>query len=118
MKFMTSIGLDSGPISTQQLVHTVNLKLAALGCAPVQSQSELDFQEVARTILSHHRADEPAVEALCPADRRIQNFIDRYLGPKAFTLPSRTFILDRYGLARALSLPCDGDEFFSDIISS
>src|SRR6185295_5950382 len=33
-------------------------------------------------------------------------------------LPNRTFILDRHGLARALSLPPDRDEYFSDIISS
>ena len=33
-------------------------------------------------------------------------------------LPARTFVLDRPGLARMLSLPLDRDEFHSDIISS
>ncbi|MGE5499487.1 MAG: hypothetical protein ACM3Q2_15510, partial [Syntrophothermus sp.] len=33
-------------------------------------------------------------------------------------LPANTFVLDRHGLARELSLPPDQDEFVSDIISS
>ena len=56
---------------------------------------------------------------LCPADRRIQNFLHDYLqeitAPK---LPTRTFTLDRAGLARVLSLPVDRDDFASDIINS
>jgi len=44
---------------------------------------------------------------LCPADRRIQDFLDDYLGDVNLSakLPSRSFVLDRYGLARTLSLP-------------
>jgi hypothetical protein len=60
---------------------------------------------------------------LCPADRRLQDFIDDYLrkagSPSAVPqLPSRTLALDQPGLARELSLPPDRDEFHSDIISS
>src|SRR3954471_3981176 len=117
MKVITNIGLGDVPIAPAQLAHIVNLKLAALGCAPVESHTEEHFQELAWTILSHHQKAEQA-DSLCPVDRRIQNFLDRYLGSGVFKLPVRTLLLDRYGLARALSLPCDGDEFFSDIISS
>ncbi|HNQ37867.1 MAG TPA: hypothetical protein PKJ58_07900, partial [Prolixibacteraceae bacterium] len=59
---------------------------------------------------------------LCPADQRIQNFLDGYLSvfkdkvhPR---LPSQTFIIDSHGIARALSLPPDKDLFVSDIINS
>lgn len=57
---------------------------------------------------------------LCPADQRIQDFLDDYLAdaitqPK---LPRGTLILDQPGLARGLSLPVDGDEFHSELLSS
>jgi len=60
-------------------------------------------------------------ELLCPADRRIQAFIDRYLGEDSSVhprLPDTTLTLDEPGLARALSLPVDGDDFSSDLVSS
>ena len=65
---------------------------------------------------------------LCPADQRIQAFLDRYLsgvdvdegGSRrgSIKLPGVTFVLDRAGGARALSLPPDRDEFVSDIVRS
>ena len=56
---------------------------------------------------------------LCPVDQRIQTFLYDYLQDVPVTkLPTRTFVLDRPGLARVLSLPLDRDEFHSDIISS
>jgi hypothetical protein len=55
-----------------------------------------------------------------PADLRIQKFLDEYLHEtqKTPSLLSQTLILHRHGLARALSLLADGDEFVSDIVSS
>ena len=56
---------------------------------------------------------------LCPVDQRIQRFLYDYLQEAPVTkLPSRTFTLDRPGLARVLSLPVDRPEFSSDIINS
>ena len=59
---------------------------------------------------------------LCPADQRIQNFIDGYLGAcsmdKRVKLPTNGITLERPGLARALSLPPDADSFHSDIVDS
>ena len=50
---------------------------------------------------------------LCPADRRIQAFLDDYLRDVcpggAAQLPGNTFLLDRPGLARVMSLPLGGD---------
>ena len=53
--------------------------------------------------------------------RGIQDFLESYLkdaNVEVARLPSRAFVLDQYGLARALSLPPDKDEFESDIINS
>jgi len=51
-------------------------------------------------------------DVLCPADARIQSFLDSYLGKPASRLPAAAFVLDRPGLARAMSLPA-GEDFFS-----
>ena len=56
---------------------------------------------------------------LCPADQRIQTFLYDYLQDVPVAkLPPRTFVLDRPGMARVLSLPVDRDEFSSGILSS
>src|SRR5436190_19392974 len=105
-------------ISPAQIVHAANLKLAALGCVPVESRSDEDFQQVARAILNHRSEDSEQSTQLCAADSRIQTFLDRYFSPGRVQLPRETLILDCAGLGRALSIPFNGDEFASDIVSS
>lgn len=62
--------------------------------------------------------------SFCPADQRIQDFLDAYLTDLAKTgiatprLPGHTFVLDRAGLARRMSIPSDSNEFHSEIIDS
>ncbi len=59
-----------------------------------------------------------------PIDRRAQAFLDRYFADLSLdtpiTLPGlgESFVLDRPGMARELSLPENGDLFESDIVSS
>ena len=57
-----------------------------------------------------------------PVDKRIQDFLNRYLSDLSMDdlpeMPKNTLILDRYGLARELSIPPDKNEFVTDIISS
>ncbi len=59
-----------------------------------------------------------------PLDARVQAFLDRYLAELSPTPPiklpglGQSFILDRPGMARELSLPENGDHFESDIVSS
>ncbi len=59
---------------------------------------------------------------LCPADQRIQSFLQRYLGsacPQGIAqIPGNTFLLDRPGLARVLSLPQGADTFTSPYLKS
>ncbi|MCK5360228.1 MAG: hypothetical protein KAJ95_06350, partial [Gammaproteobacteria bacterium] len=58
----------------------------------------------------------------CPADQRIQSFLERYLSDFPIEeiprLPGMTFVLDRHGVSRELSIPLGEDEFHSDIVNS
>lgn len=123
MDLNRSLGLGAAaPLyPDKKLLQYLNLKLAALGSPTVASATDLEFQELAAALLLHHReADRLLAEYLCPADQRIQNFLDEYLDDAAVAvrLPRQTLVLDRHGLARALSLPPDRDFFISDIASS
>ncbi len=58
---------------------------------------------------------------LAAADRRVQTFLEDYFtegSMETVPLPTQTFVLDRPGLARILSLPADGDFFASDIVNT
>ena len=44
---------------------------------------------------------------LCPADRRIQDFLTKILGADRPSLPTESFVLDRHGLARVTSQGMD-----------
>jgi phosphoenolpyruvate carboxykinase (diphosphate) len=119
----SKIGLVPQPAAVGQRLRTyINLKLAAIGCPVADAATdENGFGNLAESMLAHNRETARLLaDYQCPADWRIQKFLDEYLYPTGLIprLPSQTFILDRHGLARALSIPCDGDEFVSDIISS
>ncbi len=123
MNLNQRIGLPApGERSTEEnTLRHVNLKLAALGCPTCQTQNQEEFQEIAGAILAHHLEGNPAgARRVCPADERIHAFLDSYLGAEGagLRLPAETFVLDRHGLARTLSLPAQKDEFSSDIIYS
>ncbi len=60
-------------------------------------------------------------DTVCPADRRIEDFLNGYLkktGAEKISLPSGTLVLNRPGQARELSLPQDGNLFKSDIVTT
>ena len=104
-----------------KLAMFINLKLSALGCPIVPDGVDANFQEMAAALLSHYRETHRLLaDYLCPTDRRVQDFLDQHLADAegAPKLPGRTFILDYPGVARALSLPFDGDHFASDIVNS
>jgi hypothetical protein len=100
----------------------INLKLASSGQPITQSGGGDDFLHTASDLLKSYREKNRLLsDYLCPADQRIQNFLDLYLNDVCEAVPSlpkMTFILDRHGVARELSLPLDEDEFHSDIVSS
>ncbi len=101
----------------------INLKLAALGQPYYQSETKTAFLELANDLILNHKEKNRLLSSyLCPADQRIQNFLDNYLAEFKEDLspriPSNSFIIDSHGIARALSLPTDKDAFTSDIVSS
>ena len=99
----------------------INLKLRDLGCPTFPLPHDAEFADLVGGLMASHREkDRLLSKHLCPADTRIQNFLRDYLGNEVEVprLPNHTFVLDRHGLARQLSLPPDKDEFSSDIINS
>ena len=102
-------------------MDSVNLRLALNGL-PLPTAARASYIDVVAPVLARQRELRRELpELLCPADRRIQAFIDRYLGEDSSVhprLPDTTLTLDEPGLARALSLPVDGDDFSSDLVSS
>jgi hypothetical protein len=116
-------GFD-GPLSPEEnekLLLYINLKLRDLGCPTVPLRSDADFAALMDGMLAlSHEKDRLLSTYLCPVDHRIQRFLSAYLkdAVEAPRLPVQTFVLDRYGLARALSLPPDRDQHTTDIVSS
>src|SRR5450432_3903409 len=103
-----------------QLIAHINVKLALIGSPPVPIEGDAEFTEIVSAMAGQSREKDRLLgHYLCPVDQRIQTFLYDYLQNVPVTkLPTRTFVLDRPGLARILSLPLDRDEFHSDIISS
>lgn len=127
MKSLRNFGLEhrhQDPTVRRQLVGVLNMKLAALG-QPVCEAPGFEDQplELARDLIRNFREKNRLLEDyLPPADQRIQTFLDAYLADAGLTkvprLPSNTLVLDRYGLARELSLPPAEDKFQSGILTS
>ncbi len=128
MDFAHALGLNTDGQhpgeNREELQLYINLKLASSGqptCMPEQSAR---FLEVSGDLLrSYREKNRLLTDYHCWVDQRIQDFLNRYLGDleqldKVPSLPTQSFILDRHGVARELSLPMGEDEFHSDIVSS
>jgi len=107
----------------EELIRYLNLKLVSLGQPTSQSTADTYSLEVAGPLLrNHYQKDLLLGDMLCPADTRIQDFLDGYLADVrpsgAARVPSRTFVLDRPGLARVMSLPATGDAIASPYLHS
>jgi len=127
MDFAHDLGLnktDENPDEEREKIQLyINLKLASSGqptCLPDDAERLFD---ISRDLLRSYREKNRLLSSYqYPVERRIQKFIGRYLEgldlPQVPTLPGHTFVLDRHGVARELSLPLGKDEFHSDIVSS
>ena len=127
-----AIGFDNGqavmasPEEEARLREFVNLKLAAKGFSVVDTEADFPFLTLGRSLLAKFQEQSRLLaEHLCPADQTISDFLRGYLGEIAeeefgefSLLPSDAVVLERHGIGRMLSLPADGDEFESDILSS
>ncbi|MCX7027917.1 MAG: hypothetical protein NT061_10670 [Spirochaetes bacterium] len=125
MAVKRDFGIRLNRLSAQErgkLISYINIKLSSMGL-PFYSKEGTGFVELASDMLEGFRQKDKLLSGyLPPADRRIQDFIDAYLadqGPASVpTLPSITLVLDRYGMARELSLPPDGHKHVSPTVSS
>ena len=107
----------------EELDRYINLKLAALGLPVSRNAAGSDFLEIAGPLLrNYYQKDRQLGGWLCASDTRIQDFLDAYLSdvcPQgAARLPANTFVLDREGMARVLSLPVTSDSFSSPYLNS
>lgn len=127
MDLRKSLGINSDGknelLKTKRLAQYINLKLAALNRPVFKGLKDTRFLDLANDLIKNHKEKNRLLSNyLCPADQRIQDFLDKYLSDYkeelGFRLPSVTFILESHDLARTLSIPPDKDEFVSDIISS
>ncbi len=109
----------------ERLQLYINLKLASTG-QPVSHAGDDKFMSIASDLLKSYREKNRQLHNYqCPADKRIQKFLNKYFADCAVNatdeipkLPSDTLVLDRYGVSRELSIPSDSDKFSSDIVSS
>ncbi len=128
MDQLRALGLGTGYLdqksARQQLHFYINLKLASCGQPTCNDAESAAFMDTAQDLLNSYleKSRQLAGSSLYPSDRRIQNFLDRYLADLGLdeipTLPTMTFELDRHGVARELSLPLGANEFKSEIVSS
>src|SRR6476646_5015591 len=105
-------------------IRSILLKLAAMGVQVSADTGEEDVLHLAGDLFARYREQTRLLsEHLCPADRRVQNYIDDLLATAGLSetaarLPGETLILDHYGLARELSLPIDADAWHNELVSS
>jgi hypothetical protein len=110
--------IDKRQIALQHIC----LQLASLGHR-CQFSSDRGYLSVADGLLKNYSAQRQLLaEYRCPADQRIQNFLNDYFRRNGVDinvrLPGETFVLNEEGIARELSLPYNGDTYKSDLIES
>ncbi|MEK7415675.1 MAG: hypothetical protein AAB263_20410, partial [Planctomycetota bacterium] len=102
-----------------QLRRIITTKLAAHGKLP---ETRLEALGDLGELLTNWRVSgRLGVHTACAADARIQAFLDRTLatcGAPVPRIPLSSFVLDRHGIARELSLPEDGDSHETPLLSS
>jgi hypothetical protein len=127
MDFGQALGLNKTSETPEEerekLQLYINLKLASSGQPTCVPRGAAHLFGISRDLLKSYREKNRLLANYqCPVDLRIQDFIKRYLDDLELDsipmLPTQTFVLDRYGVARELSLPMGKDEFHSDIVSS
>lgn len=112
-------------IGGKALFEYVNMRLAAAGLPVFGDEGDYPIVELAGPLLENYREFAMrSSENYCPADGRVMDFMREYLSDvcdprEAFpSIPHKTFVLDRFGTARMLSLPPDCDRHESPFVSS
>ena len=127
MDLQRSLGLNADGSAVdgtrEELIRYINLKLAALGAAVAGDSTRTGFLDVDHDLLADFREFRRLLHGhLCPADQRIQDFLDQHfadvdlVGP--IRLPASTFVVARHGMSREMSLPIDRDTYKSEYVFS
>ena len=125
LKSRIGFDLDSGENSYDEegLVEYLNIKLRSKGYPIFGDEKDYPFLQIGGSLLqSVAEKNRLLRKHLCPVDQRIQDYLERLFSDldveKRNWVPTDSLILERHGLARALSLPPDEDSFVSGIVSS
>lgn len=113
---------DERDVLRNNLVEFIRLKLIAHGQpapAGLENSESAGAERILRTQYQRLK-DMDAVR--CPVDRRIEDFLQKHFEGCAATdslrLPDATFVLDRHGISRELSLPFGGDHYENSLVNS
>ena len=121
-KFSNKQQADSPP--PQRWHQLINLKLAALGMPTCHlDDGDYSYLNIADSLLKRYARQRRQLSTYrCPADQRIQDFLNAYLSENGvdqrIELPGTNLIVDKPGMAREMSLPLNGTHFKSDLVDS
>ncbi len=98
-------------------------QLAASGLLSGRDLSEFDLEHFSQGLLENWRGKNSLLdEQKAPIDIRVEEFLNRYFDDqdlsRPLTVPLRSLVLDRHGMARELSLPIAGDTFKNRYVES
>ncbi len=116
----------------KEILRYINLKLASMGQPffegyvgeKSEGMSEKEVVDMAESLLNNYKEKMRLLSdtIINPADHRIQNFIGRYFQDISFVndmrLPFDSFVLDKPGLGREVSLPPDRNDFSNEYIDT
>lgn len=111
-------------VARSELLKYVNLKLAANGLPIAEEAGGAELVTLASGLLENfeEKTRRLGKTQRCPIDGRIESFLNNHFADQnletPLALPGKTLILDRHGVARALSLPADGDHYKNELIES
>lgn len=106
------------------LTDYIDFNLRFLGCK-LDSDGESEIAAITETMM--HTSDEIRRRLAgfrTPVDGRIERFLSEFLADlpaseqREYWLPNKTFVCDRFGVSRRLSLPKNGDEFHSEYVDT
>lgn len=120
-----SVGLTEdgkvAQVDANALHRSIIVKLAAQGFEVPKSPEDDSVLELAGDLFQRYAEQSRLLTGhLSPADARVQAFLDDVLSAvgERVEMPSQTVVLDRYGIARQLSLPEGEKEFHNREVSS
>lgn len=116
-------GLERTPDARQRLNRYIALKLAANGLSRPEVPGTSPQSEDAERLFSYYYQRLKRLDDVrCASDARIESFLTAHLAGVELSapprLPQRSVILDRYGLAREMSLPLGHDSYTNPYVSS